>query len=93
MAIIFAIQTFTVIWQVAFASVLGVFHGPGFTVNFIPDYMMAYCKNFMMALPLQLIFVGPLARWIFRSIFIKGKKNKTTGDFQNEAEEIAQKAM
>ena len=29
--IIFAIQTFTVIWQVAFASVIGVYHGHGFT--------------------------------------------------------------
>ena len=28
--IIFAIQTFTVIWQVAFASVIGVYHGHGF---------------------------------------------------------------
>lgn len=43
--IIFAIQTFTVIWQVAFASVIGVYHGHGFTANFIPDYLMTYCKN------------------------------------------------
>ena len=38
--IIFAIQTFTVIWQVAFASVIGVYHGHGFTANFTPDYLM-----------------------------------------------------
>ena len=68
--IIFAIQTFTVIWQVAFASVLGVYHGYGFTINFLPDYLTTYCKNFIMALPLQLIIVGPLARLIFRSLFI-----------------------
>ena len=68
--IIFAIQTFTVIWQVAFASVLGVYHGYGFTVNFIPNYLTTYCKNFIMALPLQLIIVGPLARLIFRSLFM-----------------------
>ena len=43
--IIFAIQTFTVIWQVAFASVIGVYHGHGFTANFIPDYLMTYCTN------------------------------------------------
>ena len=35
--IIFAIQTFTVIWQVAFVSVICVYHGHGFTANFIPD--------------------------------------------------------
>lgn len=28
-------QTFTVIWQVAFASVIGVYHGHGFTANFL----------------------------------------------------------
>lgn len=69
--ILFSIQTFTVIWQVAFASILGVYHGYGFTANFIPDYLMTYCRNFIMALPLQLIIVGPLARLIFRTIFIK----------------------
>lgn len=72
--IIFAIQTFTVIWQVAFASVISVFHGHGFTANFIPDYLTTYCKNFILAFPLQLIFVGPLARFIFRMLFISRKK-------------------
>lgn len=69
--IIFAIQTFTVVSQVAFASIIGVFHGYGFTGNFIPDYLTTYCKNFIMALPLQLFLVGPLARFIFRHIFLK----------------------
>lgn len=59
--IILTIQTFTVIWQVAFASVIGVYHGCGFTGNFISNYLTTYCKNFIMALPLQLIIVGPLA--------------------------------
>ena len=68
-AIIFAIQTFTVICQVALASILGVWHGYGFTANFIPDYLTCYCKNFIMALPVQLIVVGPLARKIFRTVF------------------------
>ena len=86
--IIFAIQIFTVIWQVAFASVLGVYHGYGFTGNFIPDYLTTYCKNFVMALPLQLIIVGPLARFIFRSLFIKRKSAKTTNEIQNENEQI-----
>ncbi len=67
--IILFIQIFTVMWQVLFASVLGVWHGAGFTVNFLPDYMMTYCRNFIMALPLQLFLVGPAARWIFRSLF------------------------
>ena len=74
--IIFSIQIFTVIWQVAFASILGVYHGYGFTRNFIPDYLITYCRNFIMAFPLQLIIVGPLARLIFRTLFIKHKKDK-----------------
>lgn len=69
--IIFAIQIFTVIWQVAFASILGVYHGYGFTSDFVPNYLITYCKNFIMALPLQLIIVGPLARLIFRTFFLK----------------------
>lgn len=70
-SIIFAIQTFTVVSQVAFASIIGVFHGYGFTGNFIPDYLMTYCRNFILALPLQLFLAGPLARFIFRHIFLR----------------------
>jgi hypothetical protein len=92
-AIIFSIQTFTVIWQVTFASILGLYHGYGFTINFIPDYIMTYCKNFVMAFPLQLIIVGPLARWIFRSLFIKNKRGQGSNRIQNENEEIVEKAM
>ena len=91
--IIFSIQTFTVIWQVAFASILGVYHGYGFTANFIPDYLMTYCRNFIMAFPLQLIFVGPLARLIFRTIFIKPKKAQSTTEIQNEDEKILEETM
>lgn len=69
--IILAIQTFTVVLQVAFASVIGVYHGYGFTSNVIPDYLVTYCRNFIMALPAQLFFVGPLARLIFRSLFLR----------------------
>lgn len=67
--IIFAIQIFTVVAQVAFASIIGVFHGYGFTSNFVPNYLVTYCKNFIMALPIQLFLVGPLVRWMFRSVF------------------------
>lgn len=91
--IIFAIQTFTVVWQVLFASVLGVYHEYGFTANFIPDYLITYCKNFIMAFPLQLIVVGPAARLIFRTIFIKHKRIKSTNEIQNEDEQILESAM
>lgn len=67
--IVLAIQVFTVVCQVALASVLGVWHGYGFTVQFVPDYITTYCRNFIMALPLQLLLVGPAARGIFRTAF------------------------
>lgn len=68
-AILFAIQTFTMVSQVALASILGVCHGYGFTAQFVPDYLMTYCRNFIMALPLQLFLVGPIARKLFRMLF------------------------
>ena len=68
-AIIFAIQTFTVMAQVALASIIGVYHGYGFTNQFIPDYIMTYCRNFIMAIPVQLFIAGPIARAVFRKIF------------------------
>lgn len=73
--IIFAIQIFTVISQVALASILGVYHGYGFTSQFIPNYLVTYCKNFIMALPVQLFIAGPAARFLFRSIFVRNGKN------------------
>lgn len=68
-AIIFAIQTFTVVFQVALASILGVYHSFGFDSNFIPNYLFCYSRNFIMAMPLQLFLAGPITRWIFRRLF------------------------
>ena len=72
--IIFAIQIFTVIAQVFFASIMATVKIHGFTILFLPQFMTAYCKNFIMALPLQLIIAGPLARLLFRSIFLRKEK-------------------
>ena len=76
--IILAIQTFTVISQVALASILGVWHGYGFTSQFIPNYLTVYCRNFIMALPVQLFLVGPVARALFRLLFrrVNGSEEK-----------------
>jgi len=67
--IILAIQTFTVISQVALASILGAWHSHGFTSQFLPHYLTAYCRNFIMALPVQLLLAGPIARVLFRLLF------------------------
>ena len=77
-AVIFAIQTFTVFSQVALASILGVWHGYGFTSQFIPNYLATYCRNFIMALPVQLFLAGPIARALFRLLFrrVNGTEEK-----------------
>lgn len=69
--IIFATQIFTVVAQVFFASFIALVHTHGYNVDFVPNYIMAYIRNFVMALPVQLFIVGPLARLIFRSIFCR----------------------
>ena len=73
-AIILAIQTFTVVSQVALASILGVWHGYGFDSQFIPNYLTTYCRNFVMALPVQLFIAGPIARKLFRLMFRHGEE-------------------
>lgn len=75
---ILAIQIFTVISQVALASILGVWHGYGFTSQFVPNYLSVYCRNFILALPVQLLLVGPIARALFRLIFrrVNGTEEK-----------------
>ena len=67
--IILMIQVFTVVFQVMLASILGVWHSAGFTANFLPDYLSCYCRNFIMALPVQLLIAGPAARKTFRCVF------------------------
>ncbi len=74
-AIILATQTFTVVSQVALASIMGVWHGYGFTSQFIPNYLATYCRNFIMALPVQLFIAGPITRKLFRLVFRREKKD------------------
>ncbi len=75
-AVIMAIQTFTVIAMVFFATFIALYHSHGYNANFVPNYIIAYVRNFVMALPLQLLIVGPIARGLFRAIFRREKKEK-----------------
>lgn len=76
--IVLTIQVFTVVSQVALASILGVYHGYGFDIQVIPHYLLTYCRNFIMALPVQLFIVGPIARCLFRVLFssVNGEDEK-----------------
>ncbi len=71
---------FTVIRRVALASILGVYHGYGFTAQFLPNYLSIYCRNFIMALPVRLIIAGPIARTLFRAILVHNKKAENNAE-------------
>lgn len=71
MFIILSIQTFTVIVMVGLMSIYALFVQHLINSNIICNYIVLYCKNFIMAYPLQIFFVGPLVRNVFRIIFRK----------------------
>lgn len=64
-----AIQIFMIICQVAFGSLLGVWHNHGFGSQFVSHYITAYCRNFQLAFPLQIFLAGPISRRLFSLIF------------------------
>lgn len=71
MFIILSIQTFTVLIMVGLMSVYALFAQHLINSNIVCNYIVLYCKNFIMAYPLQVFFVGPLVRNVFRLIFKK----------------------
>lgn len=71
MFIILSIQTFTVLTMVGLMSIYALFVQHLINSNVVCNYIVLYCKNFIMAYPLQIFFVGPLVRNIFRIIFRK----------------------
>ncbi|ASA20804.1 DUF2798 domain-containing protein [Paenibacillus donghaensis] len=65
---ILLISSFMVMGMVMFMSLYGALLHVGFTAELPMAYLAALGKNFICALPLQLILVGPLARFIFTKI-------------------------
>mgnify|MGYP004475660445 FL=1 len=61
---------------------LGVYHGYSFDSQFILNYLMTYCSNFISALSVQLFIVGSSARYLFRVLFstINGEEEKELSD-------------
>jgi hypothetical protein len=68
---ILAISIFTVCTMVPLMSLFGIFEANGFTSDFILIYVTNVCKNFIMALPLNIFLVGPLMRRVFNLIFYR----------------------
>lgn len=71
MFIILSIQTFTVLTMVGLMSIYALFAQHLINNNVMCNYIVLYCKNFIMAYFLQVFFVGPLVRNVFRIIFKK----------------------
>lgn len=71
MFIILSIQTFTVLIMVGLMSIYALFVQHLINKNIVCNYIVLYCKNFIMAYPLQIFLVGPFVRNIFRIIFKK----------------------
>ena len=69
MFIILSIQTFTVLVMVGLMSIYALFVNHLVNSNILCNYIVLYCKNFIMAYPLQIFFIGPLVRNLFRIIF------------------------
>lgn len=69
MLIILSIQTFTVLVMVALMSIYALFIQHLVNSNIICNYITLFIKNFIMAYPLQIFFVGPVVRNVFRIIF------------------------
>ena len=74
MFIILSIQTFTVLIMVGLMSIYALFAQHLINSNVICNYITLYCKNFIMAYPLQVFFVGSIVRNFFRIIFKKQLK-------------------
>ena len=69
MFVILSIQTFTVLIMVGLMSIYALFRQHLINSNVICNYIVLYSKNFIMAYPLQIFFVGPIVRNSFKLIF------------------------
>lgn len=73
MFIILSIQTFTVLTMVGLMSAYALFAQHLINSNIICNYIVLYCKNFIIAYPLQILLVGPFVRNVFRIVLKKYK--------------------
>lgn len=67
--IIFAISSCMVIGMVLFMSMFGAIIAAGFNINALKLYPLCIVRNFVVALPLNLLIVSPIVRFLFTKIF------------------------
>ncbi|WEA41255.1 DUF2798 domain-containing protein [Lysinibacillus fusiformis] len=75
---VLTISTCMVIGMAFFMSIYGLvtsyFHNGLFSNSVIKEFLSVFCKNFIVALPFQILIMGPIARYIFTK-YIKISKN------------------
>ena len=69
--LILAIQCFTVCLIVPSITLFATFFHNGFTADWFPQWIQLAFLCFPVALCLQVFFVGPLVRLVFRTVFKK----------------------
>lgn len=67
--IIIAISSCMVVGMVLFMSMFGAIVSSGFTIAALKLYPLCILRNFIMALPLNLLIVSPIVRFLFNKIF------------------------
>lgn len=67
--IIIAISSYMVVGMVLFMSMFGAIVSSGFTIAALKLYPLCVLRNFIMALPLNLLIVSPIVRFIFNKMF------------------------
>ena len=67
--IIIAISSCMVVGIVLFMSIFGAIVSSGFTIDALKLYPLCVLRNFIMALPLNLLIVSPIVRFIFNKMF------------------------
>lgn len=67
--IIIAISSCMVVGMVLFMSMFGAIVSSGFTIAALKLYPLCVLRNFIMALPLNLLIVSPIVRFIFNKMF------------------------
>lgn len=68
---ILAVQSFTVSLIVPSITLFATFYHNGFTADWFPQWIQLAAQCFPVALCLQVFFVGPFVRLVFRTIFRK----------------------
>ena len=58
-----------VVGMVLFMSMFGAIVSSGFTIAALKLYPLCILRNFIMALPLNLLIVSPIVRFLFNKIF------------------------